>query len=83
MDQAEARTVVISSLNRVAPDADPEAVDGSRPLQDELDLDSVDFLHLMVAIHEQTGIQIPERAYPLVAHLDGLVAYLVNETEPR
>jgi hypothetical protein len=49
----------------------------AQALQDELDLDSMDFLNLMVGIHEQTGVEVPERDYPKVAHLDGLLDYLV------
>ena len=76
MNATEARTVIANSLRRIAPEADLDEVDGTKPLQDELDLDSMDFLNLIVAIHEQTGIEVPERDYPSVGHLDGLVAYL-------
>lgn len=80
MNESEARAVIGASLHRVAPEADLDQVDGSQPLQDELDLDSIDFLNLVVAIHEQTGVEIPERDYPLVGHLDGLIAYLVDRS---
>lgn len=80
MTNAEARSIIANSLRRIAPEADLAAVDGTAPIQDELDLDSMDFLNLMVAIHEQTGIEIPERDYPRVAHLDGLIAYLSSSS---
>ena len=78
MNHDEARDVIAKGLRGIAPEADLSEVDGSKPLQDELDLDSMDFLNLMVAIHEQTGVEVPERDYPKVAHLDGLIAYLVD-----
>jgi acyl carrier protein len=78
VNATEALIVIANSLRRIAPEADLDEVDGTKPLQDELDLDSMDFLNLMVAIHEQTGIEVPERDYPAVGHLDGLVAYLVS-----
>jgi acyl carrier protein len=74
----EARDVIAQGLRGIAPEADLDEVRPDKPLQDELDLDSMDFLNLMVAIHERTGVEIPERDYPKVAHLDGLVAYLVD-----
>lgn len=76
MNHDEARTIIANALRRVAPEADLADVDAAKPLQDELDLDSMDFLNLMVGIHEQTGIEVPERDYPAVAHLQGLVDYL-------
>ena len=78
MNHDEARAVIANSLRRIAPEADLTTVDGTQPLQDELDLDSMDFLNLMVAIAEHTGVEIPERDYPAVATLDGLVRYLAD-----
>jgi acyl carrier protein len=74
----EARAVIATGLRQIAPEADLGDVDPSRSLQDELDLDSMDFLNLMVAVHEQTGVEVPERDYPTVASLDGLIGYLLE-----
>jgi acyl carrier protein len=43
----------------------------------EIDLDSMDFLNLVTALSEETGIEVPERDYPRLATLDGFVDYLV------
>jgi len=45
-------------------------------MQEALDLDSIDFLNLVIALHERTGLEIPEKDYPQLATLDGCVAYL-------
>ena len=45
-------------------------------LRDQVDLDSMDFLNLLVGVHQRTGIEIPEADYPKLATLDQLVAYL-------
>jgi acyl carrier protein len=76
MTRDEALVVVANALRRIAPEADLSTVRPEAPLQDELDLDSMDFLNLMVGIDEQTGLEIPERDYPHVAHLTGLLDYL-------
>jgi acyl carrier protein len=44
---------------------------------EQLDIDSMDFLNLIVALHERTGIEIPERDYPKLSTLDAAVAYLL------
>jgi acyl carrier protein len=36
----------------------------------------MDFLTLVTALHEETGIDVPERDYPLVATIDGFVIYV-------
>ena len=41
-----------------------------------LDIDSFDFLNVLIAINEQTGVDIPEADYGLVNTLAGLIAYL-------
>lgn len=74
----EARGHVAAVLARIAPEVDLDEVDGSEPLQEELDLDSMDVLHLVGGIHERTGIEVPERELGQVDTLDALVAYLVD-----
>ena len=42
-----------------------------------MDLDSMDFLNLVTALHEETGIDVPERDYPQLSTLAGFVSYVV------
>jgi len=78
MKDAEARTVIFDILGGIAPETDPAAVAGDEDLRDALDLDSMDFMNLVVALHERTGIDIPEVDYPHLRTLDGAVAYLAG-----
>lgn len=78
MNESELRQAVIFALAEVAPDVDPIAVEPTADLAEQLDLDSMDFLNVIVAIHEQTGIEIPERDYPKLSTLDGAVGYLLR-----
>jgi len=72
----ELRAVVIRALTEVAPDIDPATIDPGTDLAEQLDIDSMDFLNVVVAIHEQTGIEIPERDYPKLSTLNDAVEYL-------
>jgi acyl carrier protein len=45
-------------------------------LRQALDLDSMDFLNVVVGLHEVTGVDIPEADYPRLFTLDGMAAYL-------
>ena len=70
--------VVIRALTEVAPDVDPGGIDPDADLAEQLDIDSMDFLNVVVAIHEQTGIEIPERDYPKLSTMSDAVRYLAE-----
>lgn len=70
------KDVVLRALKRVAPEADLAALNPTADLRDQLDLDSVDFMNVVVAIHADLGIDIPEADYPKLASLNACVAYL-------
>ncbi|MHB1570904.1 MAG: acyl carrier protein [Solirubrobacteraceae bacterium] len=74
----ELREIVIRALTQVAPDVDPAAIDPNQDLAEQLDIDSMDFLNIVVAIDELTGISIPERDYPKLSTLDDAVDYLMR-----
>jgi acyl carrier protein len=74
------RTTVLAVLARIAPEADLDGLADDVDLREELDIDSVDFLNLMIGIFEATGVDIPERDYPQCTTLAGCVAYLTLRT---
>ena len=79
MTREEIRAVALETLIDIAPEAEPMGIDGTSPLQEQLDLDSLDFLRLLEEMVDRTGLDIPERDYDKVATLDGLVEYLAAE----
>jgi acyl carrier protein len=72
----EIRNVVIRTLTAVAPEVDPSTLDPAEDLRDQVDLDSMDFLNLVIALSEELGVEVPESDYPKLATLDGMVAYV-------
>jgi acyl carrier protein len=76
MSQTEIRAVVLEELGNIAPDIDLEKVDPAADLREALDIDSMDFLNFVIAIHHRLGADIPELDYPKLATLDGAVGYL-------
>jgi len=79
MTDAELRDAFIEELTRVAPDIDPADVGGGDQLQDDLELDSMDVLNLVTALHERFGIDIPEADYPRIETVDKAAAYLAGK----
>ena len=82
MNTTDARTLLEGLLHRIAPEIDLAEADPAAPLQDALDLDSMDFLNLVTALHDETGIDVPERDYPQLASIDGFVAYVTAAGRP-
>jgi len=76
MTEAEIKQAFLESLGEIAPEAEPTTLAGGVPLREQLDIDSFDFLRLMVLLHEHLGVDIPERDYGRLGTLDAAVTYL-------
>jgi len=78
--ETEIRETVLRALGDIAPETDEATIDPHEPFRDQLDLDSMDFLNLLVALDEALGVEIPESDYGRLDTLERLVAYLVRAT---
>ncbi len=75
MTREESLALVADILAGIAPEADLGGVSGGEDLREALDLDSMDVLNFVTALHERTGQPIPEADYPRLLTLDGIVEY--------
>lgn len=76
MTKEECKQVVLDIIAEIAPDEDLSAVESSVRLRDQLDLDSMDFLDIVMELRKQHGIEVPEQDYPQLASLDSCAEYL-------
>ena len=72
----EIRDVIIEIIEDIDEDADTENLAADKPLQDQLDLDSMDFLDIVMELRKRYKLQIPESDYKELATLDSCVNYL-------
>ncbi|MEC9341162.1 MAG: acyl carrier protein [Pseudomonadota bacterium] len=79
MNQEELKARLLSLLVRVAPEVEPDEIDPALNFRDQVDIDSMDFLNFITAIHKQLGVNVPEVDYPQLSSLNGCLRYL----EPR
>jgi acyl carrier protein len=79
----EIRALVLEALAGVAPEADLAHLDPREDLREQLEIDSMDLLNLVIAVHERTGVEIPEVDYPRLTTLDSAVAYLAARLPRR
>jgi acyl carrier protein len=83
MTREEIRRAVIAALTRVAPEIDLAAIDPDAPFRRAYDLDSMDYLNLIIALHKTLGITVPEQDYAHVATVNGAVEYLAARLDAR
>jgi len=77
MTKEEIKATVLRLLGEIAPEADLTQVDPDVNFRDQLDIDSMDFLNFVMALHERLHVEIPETDYPKVVTLNGCVEYLL------
>ena len=76
MSDIDIRKVVQEELNNIAPEVDMARVDPTADLREAIDINSMDFLNFVTAIHRRLGLDIPEVEYPKLVTLDGAIAYI-------
>lgn len=76
MTSAEIRDVIIDILEGIAPDEDLSQLQGDKPFREQLELDSMDFLDIVMELRKRYRVQIPEEDYLQLASLDSTVRYL-------
>jgi acyl carrier protein len=76
----EIRNVFVEELRRIAPEVDARSLQADVNLRDQVDLDSMDFLNFLTALHRRLGVDIPEADYSRLGTLDEAVAYLAAKT---
>lgn len=76
MTKDECKQVVLDIIAEIAPDEDISDVKGEIALREQLDLDSMDFLDIVMELRKQHGIEVPEADYVQLASLDSCAEYL-------
>jgi acyl carrier protein len=76
MSPAEIREAVLDILRDIAPDEDLSQLDDGQPFRDQMELDSMDFLDIVLELRRRYVVQIPEEDYPQLASMQSTVAYL-------
>lgn len=70
------REAIFKGLKKIAPEANPAEVAPDENLREALDIDSFDFLNLLIGLHDALGVEIPEADYGKLTTLNSLMSYL-------
>ncbi len=76
MTNEEIRGIVLATLKGIAPEIEASDLRPDRPLRDQVDLDSMDWLNFLLGLHQRLQVEIPEADYRKLTTLDAVVAYL-------
>ena len=76
MTEEQVKQIVIDIINEIAPDEDTSNLKSEVNLRDQMDLDSMDFLDIVMELRKQHGIEVPEEDYPKLASLNSCADYL-------
>ena len=76
MNSEEVKNIVLDIIADVAPDEEMDGLKSSESLRDQLDLDSMDFLDIVMELRKRHKVEVPSEDYPQLATLDSCVAYL-------
>ena len=76
MTKEDIKKVVLDIISEIAPDEDLSNIQSGVRLRDQLDLDSMDFLDIVMELRKKFGIEVPEDEYVQLASLDSCADYL-------
>lgn len=83
MNNDEIRVRVIKTLSGIVPELDPATLKPAVSLRDQLDVDSMDFLNFLIALHSEFGVDVPEADAGKLGTIDACVEYLALALQKR
>ena len=81
MNREEIIKLILDLIHESVPSEDLSDVDPDIPLRDQLELDSVDFLNIIMELQMRYGFEIPEDDFMELTTLNRCVAYLGPKLE--
>ncbi len=81
MAPTEIREVILDILSDIAPDEDLTGLKDDVAFRDQLELDSMDFLDIVMELRKRYRVQVPEEEYVQLASMSSTVSYLTPKME--
>ena len=76
MDSTEIKQAIVEILKDIAPDEPIEELNDEMSFRDQMELDSMDFLDIVMELRKRYRVQVPEEDYPSLASMASTVKYL-------
>lgn len=82
MSPEEIRQAIIEILEDIAPDEDLSNLNDAVSFREQMELDSMDFLDIVMELRKRYRVQVPEEDYPQLASMGSTVTYLTPKMGP-
>ena len=76
MTREQIGQAIVDIITDIVPDEDCSTLEPGEALRDQLDLDSMDFLDIVMELRKKYGVEVPEDDYPKLATLTSCIDYL-------
>ena len=76
MTASNVRQIVLDIISDISPDEDVTVIDDAKSLREQLDLDSMDFLDIVMELRKRHKVEVPQEDYSKLATLESCVSYL-------
>lgn len=76
--QTQIKQTILNILSKIAPEADLRNLQADEDIRAKFDIDSYDFLNLMIGLNESFGVEIPEADYGKLVTLTDIIRYISN-----
>jgi len=76
MSKEKIREIIYNIIKDIAPDEDLSNLDDTKAIRDQIELDSMDFLDIVLELRKRYKVDVPEEDYPKLATINGCVEYL-------
>jgi acyl carrier protein len=83
MNDEQIKQAIIAIIAEIAPDEDTGDIDPAIRLRDQMDLDSMDFLDIVMELRKKYGVHVPDTDYQELATLDSCVNYLRDKMKDK
>ena len=83
MTKEDCKKLVIDIISDIAPDEDLSNIKPEVRLRDQLQLDSMDFLDIVMELRKRHGIEVPEADYMQLASLESCAEYLTPKFQAK
>ena len=83
MEQVQVREAVLAIIADIAMDQDVTGLNDEMALREQLDLDSMDFLDIVLELRKRYSVEVPEAEYPQLNTLAGCVTYLAPKLKNK
>ena len=75
------RQAIVDIIQEILPDEEMSGIDADKPLRDQLELDSMDFLDIVMELRKRYSVEVPEKDYMELNTLSSTITYLQPKME--